>query len=254
MLRRKSERQSRCEILGGVKPPGIFENVSPSYSLPPSLLFISCSPSPVLRKPRGRLKKQRTRTYTYIRQSVESHTHRVRRSGRLFSPPDLPGRSANWSSQVGDRVLLAWPSPAEWRRKRPSLAITQIALLRVMAFKKNRQRQIKRRGNNECVEGEKKWEMRLSTIGLRRAVNVRYEIYSRDAELSSVASISAAISYLSLPLRLRALGLPLLTRPTVLSLNRVCSTCSKVIGFAIREKKKKIYDIRPLLRSRDSFF
>lgn len=81
--------------------------------------------------------------------------------------------------------------------------------------------------------------MRLSTIGLRRAVNVRYEIYSRDAELSSVASISAAISYLSLPLRLRALGLPLLTRPTVLSLNRVCSTCSKVIGFAIREKKKK---------------
>ena len=97
--------------------------------------------------------------------------------------------------------------------------------------------------------------MRLSTIGLRRAVNVRYEIYSRDAELSSVASISAAISYLSLPLRLRALGLPLLTRPTVLSLNRVCSTCSKVIGFAIREKKKKkINDIRPLLRSRDSFF
>lgn len=83
--------------------------------------------------------------------------------------------------------------------------------------------------------------MRLSTIGLRRAVNVRYEIYSRDAELSSVASISAAISYLSLPLRLRALGLPLLTRPTVLSLNRVCSTCSKVIGFAIREKKKKKY-------------
>lgn len=48
---------------------------------------------------------------------------------------------------------------------------------------------------------------------------------------------------------------PLINRPTVLSLNRVCSTCSKVIGFAIREKKKKkIYDIRPLLRSRDSFF
>lgn len=71
-----------------------------------------------------------------------NHTRigRKGRSGRLFSPPDLPGRSANWSSQVGDRVLLAWPSPAERRRKRPSLAITQIALLRVMTFKKNRQR------------------------------------------------------------------------------------------------------------------
>lgn len=50
---------------------------------------------------------------------------------------------------------------------------------------------------------------------------------------------SAAISsYLSCPFRLRT-SLLLLTQPTFypLSLNRVCSVCSKVIGFAIREKK-----------------
>lgn len=72
MLRRKSERQSRCEILGGVKPPGIFENVSPSYSLLPSLLFILFS---VPRSPQASWKaKKVANTYTHTLGKAWNHT------------------------------------------------------------------------------------------------------------------------------------------------------------------------------------
>lgn len=48
----------------------------------------------------------------------------------------LRARYTNRSRRVGDRVLFAWPDAAEYRRKRPSSNITQIAPLRVMGLEK----------------------------------------------------------------------------------------------------------------------
>ena len=85
--RMKRERQSRCEILGGVKPPGIFENGSPSSLLP----SCSLSRASFFGFPGSLRGKKLTDTYTPL--SVESHAQQGEITAGYFPHPDLPRRS-----------------------------------------------------------------------------------------------------------------------------------------------------------------
>lgn len=153
--REREREQADAGFLAGSSLPAIFWYLAPASSpllLPAAcflrLLLLSASFSlPYCKKIDVYVHTKGNKRARWIVEAGKvGFIRRSRQVGKIrgnrFSPlPPLAGSSRRFRnrsrrSQVGDRVLLAWPDAAEEQRKRPSSDITQIAPLRIMGLEK----------------------------------------------------------------------------------------------------------------------